>query len=555
MATSFQEIKALKDFIFDENNKCKRGKTYPSVIKKHFPELYSEMSGEFFKENLYMLLHDIKEIPLCPVCKKRLRLKNFSDGFYKTCSMHCSEVLKKQKGEVGKRISEKLRSKNVKNSNLEKRYKDLNVIYDYSKKIYLVKQYCKHGDIEFKDEKILKKLYESNRCLCYKCNEELIERYIPSQEEISNFQKQASSFIRKYNNTFSEEWFVRWFPKEFKMILSFTSGEKDIPLAERVMMFREGLKEVPVCEVDGCQNKVKWQKTTNSFSPHCEKHINSNWQSKGEKELKDWIASLGIEIISNNRNVISKEIDILIPSKDIAIEFNGLWWHSEVYKKKDEAYEKWKECKEKGIQLLTIWEDDWREKKEIVKSLLASKLGLSRRIYARECEIREIGPKESNDFLERTHLQGSCQSSIRYGLFYSDKLVAVMTFGRSRFDKNENGYELLRFSSEIEITIVGGFSKLLKHFIRKNSPKKIISYSNCDISIGNVYIKNGFKEISHSLSYWWFKDGKRVPRYKCTKKKLIEKGYDKNMAEDEIMHSKKFYKIYGSGNSRYELEI
>lgn len=140
----------------------------------------------------------------------------------------------------------------------------------------------------------------------------------------------------------------------------------------------------------------------------CGKCFSLNRSSKKEKEINDFILSLGLKTIQNDRNLISpKEIDILVPSHKLAIEFNGTYWHSEKFKEEHYHQEKFIKCRENGYKLLQIKEIDWDNKKEIVKSIICAKLGIfNERIFARKCQIKEIENKTYREFCEENHIQG-----------------------------------------------------------------------------------------------------------------------------------------------------
>lgn len=131
-----------------------------------------------------------------------------------------------------------------------------------------------------------------------------------------------------------------------------------------------------------------------------------------------------------------------------------------------------------------------------------------------------------------------------------------MTFGKKRKilgqNSREGEYELLRFCNKLNTNVLGGASKLFKHFIKEYNPTEIISYANCDISDGNLYNILGFKEVSHTgINYWWVKD-KRYHRSNFMKHKLVKEGFDSNKTEKQIMEDRGFNKIYGTGNLKYK---
>lgn len=273
---------------------------------------------------------------------------------------------------------------------------------------------------------------------------------------------------------------------------------------------------------------------------------NPSYVSSGELEVVTFIKSLGVtNIVTTNRNVISKELDIYLPDYNFAIEYNGVYWHQEQFKSKNSHLEKTELCVEKNIFLLHLWEDDWKYNTEIMKSFIKNKLGFTdKKIYARKCKIEYLDHKDTKVFLDENHIQGYCQASIRIGLYHENKLVAVMTFNKPRFNKKYE-WELVRYATTINTNVVGGFSKLLSYF-RSNYQGMIVSYADRCYSNGNVYINNGFSLISTNIpSYWYVIGDKKVSRTMFTKTKL--KDFDQNMSEREITKELGIGKIWNCG--------
>ena len=281
-------------------------------------------------------------------------------------------------------------------------------------------------------------------------------------------------------------------------------------------------------------------------------------------KLADWIQSLNISIINNERKILyGKELDLYIPSHKLAIEYDGLMFHSfgksehsmfnnHTLDNKNNHLFKTEECEKRGIQLLHIFENEWLTKQDIWKSVIKAKLGLNKRIFARTCQLKEIDYKTSSEFLENNHLQGSCVSSIQIGLFFDNNLVSIMTFGKSRYNKKYQ-YELLRFCNKIDINVVGGASKLLKHFVKKYNPLSIVSYANRRWSDGNLYRQIGFDEVDQTEpNYFYFKPSEYIlhSRIKFQKHKLQEQleSFDNSLTETENMYNNDYRKIYDCGN-------
>jgi hypothetical protein len=214
-----------------------------------------------------------------------------------------------------------------------------------------------------------------------------------------------------------------------------------------------------------------------------------------------------VDIIRGDRELIGKELDIYIPSLHLAFECNGVYWHSET-NGRGRLYhlDKTKSAAEKGVHLVHIWDNQWNNRRELIISRIKSLLKMNKRIPARKCKVVNLTPTETKKFLNDNHIQRNCGSSFRYGLIYNNEVVAVMTMGKSRYNKNSS-YELLRFCSKIGINVIGGSSKLFKYFISTVNPTSVISYSDKSFNTGKSYLNLGFKySHSSSPSYHYTKD-------------------------------------------------
>ena len=213
---------------------------------------------------------------------------------------------------------------------------------------------------------------------------------------------------------------------------------------------------------------------------------------------------------------------------------------------------KWKFFKDKDIPLIQIFENEWVNKEDIVKSIILNKLGKSKEvIYARKCEIKEVDNKDTNKFLISNHLQDTCVSRIRIGLYYNNELAALATFGKNRFSKDDT-YELLRYCNKINTNIVGGYNKLLSHFI-KNYSNNIISYVDLRYFNASAYINFGFKIIDiTSPNYFYFKNNSYIlyNRINFQKHKLKDKldVFDPLLSEIDNMRNNGYNRIFDAGN-------
>jgi hypothetical protein len=277
-----------------------------------------------------------------------------------------------------------------------------------------------------------------------------------------------------------------------------------------------------------------------------------------ERKICKFLKNNNIDYIPNDRKAINAELDIYIPSHFLAIEINGLHWHSERYLNNDYHILKTKKCDEKNIQLLHFFEDELLEKYEIIESMMKNKLHLTNnKIYARNCIIKEINAKTSNEFLSNNHIQGNVNSSIKIGLYYNNELVSLMTFGKLRNvlgnkHKQDNEYEMLRFCNKLNTNVVGGASKLYKYFKKQYYPEIVISFANKRYSNGNLYENLGFiHEYDTIPNYWYVIGKKRFHRFLFRKDLLVKEGYDVNKTEHQIMLERKIPRIYDCGNIKY----
>ena len=298
----------------------------------------------------------------------------------------------------------------------------------------------------------------------------------------------------------------------------------------------------------------------------CQRHRST---SKTEQAIAEYISFIyDGKCIKHNKDIISPyELDLYYPEKKIAIEFNGLYWHSEqLGKDKYYHYNKFKLCKEKGIRLISIFEQDWLNKEHKVKQIIKNIFNIESIIYARKCTLKQLDYNIKSEFINNYHFDGdSVQGSIAYGLYYNNELVSCMTFGKLRGQnslRNDKAhYELVRFVTKSGLCVVGAVSKLFKHFIKEYNPKYILCYSDNDFFTGNVYNKLGFKLKSlgeKSIDYQWCKNNYVLSRQQCMSFKLLQKypQYKESniigSKEKYIMEDLGYYRVYRCGNSIWE---
>lgn len=282
-------------------------------------------------------------------------------------------------------------------------------------------------------------------------------------------------------------------------------------------------------------------------------------------ELRDFFKSLNLDFVENCRTLFSGnlEVDFYFPEKDFAVEYHGLYWHCEISSNKQKGYHlsKTKKCENKEVQLVQIFGDEWRNKKDIVKSRLKYYLGVHQgeRIYGRECKIKEVDPSLKNEFLDKHHIQGQDRSTFKLGLFYKNRIVSIMTFSRPRaFQSGEyedDTWEISRFASQKDLIVLGAFGKLFKEFKKRKNPKQVYTYADRRYTskISNVYSNQGFELESLGTPNYWYTDYDiRKHRFNFTKNKIVEElDGDPNLTEWENMKEKGYDRIWDCGHLKY----
>jgi len=285
----------------------------------------------------------------------------------------------------------------------------------------------------------------------------------------------------------------------------------------------------------------------------------NRFRSKGENEVYEFIKTIYDGEVQANRKYLGSEIDVIIPDHKLCIEYNGVYWHSEL--RKDKPYHKLKKASIEALDydLIQIWEDHWNDlaKQKIIKSKLMHKLGMSEvRVGARKCEISIIDSKEAKAFMDENHLYGSIRSKIKIGLKYNDELIMLCTFGKPRTAISGNStaeYELLRMSTKMGYSISGGFSKIISHF-KKNYTGEILTYSDCDWTNtkSNGYTKAGFEYVKWTTpGYHWVVSGMRHNRMSFMRHKIED--IELTETVDDYMYTRNNYKVWNSGNLLFKL--
>jgi hypothetical protein len=522
------------DFSFFTTDNKSGYKTRETWLIKNQPDLHhsiidycSKLSFELpFKEKIYFYYHKMKERPKCKTCNSEIKFRNRFDVPYGDfCSLICINSNKEE---------------------MIKRQKKTN------QKKYGVDFYPLHNDFIKKQRKTKKEKYgDENFNNTEKMKKTKLFKY--GDENFNNINKYKLTCLSKYgvDNYSTSNNYQNQINKKFMELypninfISIKKGEVEI--------------KCDVCDSEITITKQLLYERSKRDYCVCTKcnPIGFSNRSGYEKEICDFLTEHNINCETNVKIKNKKtEIDIYLPEYKIGIEFNGLYWHNELFKDNNYHLNKSVDCLNEDIFLIHIFEDEWIYKKDIVKSIILNKLNLiSNKIYARKCHINEVDMKTSKKFLEDNHIQGSVNSSVKLGLFYGDKLVSLMTFSRGRIimGGKKSEWELNRFCNVLNTNVIGASSKLLNYFFKTYDSNKIISYSDIRYFDGKMYEKIGFKKISQSKpNYWYVRNDIRFHRFNYRKSILVKEGFDKNKTEKQIMNDRGIYRIYDCGNIRWE---
>ena len=279
-----------------------------------------------------------------------------------------------------------------------------------------------------------------------------------------------------------------------------------------------------------------------------------------EVELNDFINSIyhGDVFVGDRRTISPFELDIYVPDRKIAVELDGLFWHSDGGHDRNYHLTKTKLCEDQGIHLIHVFENEWLNKRKIVESRLKNMFGVYENVvYARRCSVSKVENTDAIKFLLGNHIQGAVNSKVNLGLYHDGELVSLMTFSKPRFSRKYE-WELVRFCNKCGYHVPGSASRLLKHFERTYQPTSIVSYADRRWTMdseSSVYNRLGFVKSSISQPNYWYWKGKvnnlvLESRIKYQKHKLsrLLPAFDENKSEVENMEANGFHRIFDCGN-------
>ena len=509
------------------------------AIASHITKIHHIKSKDYYDKYL-----SPSETHLCLNCGKETKFKDIKFGYHIYCSMRCVNNSDIAKDKIKQTCLERY---GVENPN------ELDLIKDKIKQTNLEKygvEYSFQSEL-VKDKSKLKllELYgveNISQCENIKDNkkQKSIDKYGVDYVFQSDVIKQK---IRETNLERYGAEYVGQVPEIRKL----TSATKMYNFCHSLLI-SDRLKSLvePHFDLDdykGTNYKYSWKchKCDNIFEdslnggkiPRCPTcfPVFENNRSILEKELSDFCKIYYPNLIESNRTILNgKELDIYIPEKNLAIEFDGLYWHSELQgKDQDYHLNKTIQCKEKYINLIHIFEDEWLNKPEIIKSMILNTLEIYENfINIDETTLIEINNIDANNFLSVNHIKNGVSGN-HIGLYYKDELVSILSIQRSK---------IVRFCNKLNTQIIGSFSKLLNYILKTYD--SIIIYDDLRYSNDKLYLKNNFKliELSEPECYY-MKDYRNRVKYKP----ILEE-FDSDLTEWQNMQLNDYDRIWDCGN-------
>jgi hypothetical protein len=516
-------------------------KSYVSRIKylkDYFPALLDKLDLKQFAKSLYNIVYAVKSPPICQTCQiNEATFISFDDGYRPYCCHHCAvanvNTIKKRK------ITNKVKygNENVLNNTVVKKKKDDTMIKRYGvihalQNIQLKEKSLKKWENKTEEELLVKK---------QKTADTILEKYgtnnIFSISEIENKRKQTNL-----------ERFGVEFALQSKQIIEEGKNTKRKnffdSLSERVPSAIPMFKEFEGINRDTKPIVYEWKciKCDTVYSDHLDDGDVprcptcwpiTNVSSVGQREVLAFLKELGLSTMEGNRTIIApKELDIVLPDQKIAIEYCGVYWHSELRVVNNYQQDKAIKCQKQGLRLITIFEDEWFQKQEICKHILKSiSTSENRLLDSSKIQIKNIDLITAKFFLERYNIFGYLTSTYAIGAYFQDQLVSVMTFD----SVSDNRYELIQVAHSIKIKDIE--ERLLDNFIQDFNPSTITSVCDLRWNDPTLYEKMNFiyKDISEP-DYCLSNDG--LSRY--------------NKIDLTEIQLSTYYRIYDCGSALYE---
>lgn len=504
-----------------------------SIRKLH--SLYKNLHGDIYNctsfldpdnslyARIYCVLHNITTAPMCGTCKSELTYVNSAVGFRKFCSSKCSNNNEQTKEAFESTMVQRYgvaSSNYIEDSNNKRKATNIN----------------KYGCEYTCQSESTKRKRETTNIAKYGHEHPWRNSEVRNKIKITNGVDNPSQ-LHIDPNSLTKLYDIEWIKDQhYIQCKSLTAIAEQLGISATAVKYRLDAHNLQTSTV---------------------------YKSQPEQDIYDFIRETVnplYQVLRSNRSILGgPELDIVIPELNIAIEYNGTFWHSELSGKGRQYHRnKTFDCYERNIRLIHVFEHDWINNQQIVKDRIKTLLfAASQRIYARNTTITQITNKQCTDFLKRNHIHHNVRGAkVSYALSSNDELLMVMSFGKPRYNKQAE-WELLRLASKSDVQIVGGASKLFKHFIRSADPQSIVSYQDLNWGFSNVYqlIGMSYDGITPPSYQYFHKSAPLTLYHRSTfqKHKLKSKldVFDSDVSEWENMKKNGYNRIWNCGNVKF----
>jgi len=517
-------------------------KLYPVELKRIKEQTSFLPSNTQPNARYYCIINNIQNHPTCKTCQSPVGwTRLMSKGFKQYCNTRCKNLDPTQQAKMKEGIVKKYGIDNVsKVRSVVKKRSETNQqrygghpmqLVRFKDKTKQTNQQRYGVDHPMQLQQFKDKAERTNQ-------EKYGARYIQQIEAFRNKTKQTNQ--QKYGSDF---WMQQHFTEDTLQKLN-----NPLWLQHEHHVLRKTLSQI------ACDLGFNHMTTLARYFRLHGVEIKHFYQSRGERELLDWLSQY-VEVESNQRNIISPyELDIFIPKLKIAIEYCGLYWHSEQQGKTATYHQnKLLRCQSMGIQLITIFEDEWQNKKHQVQSKLKAVIGCDDRlvVYGRKTNTTIVAKKRAQTFMDQYHIQSKGPCSVQIGLEYGTELVACATFRQ-----NKPGiYELTRYATKYHVP--GGFSKLISFFQRTHDWVTIITFADLRWSSGALYKVSGWlldKTLRPDFSY--IIGNRRSHKFNYRRKYLPTKlkHFDPSKSERVNCDENGLFRIWDCGKLRFTLQ-
>lgn len=275
-------------------------------------------------------------------------------------------------------------------------------------------------------------------------------------------------------------------------------------------------------------------------------------ESKGQLEVHEFVRSLSADAVLSDRQLIApQEVDVWVPSAHLAIEYNGLYWHSSSVLKDKDYHEKKRKCvAATGNKFFMIYEDEWRDKRAIIEGMLRHRLGRPLEVLdARKLHVEELDSTAAKVFFDSSHLEGHVRCSYALGLVDGrGRVVAAMSI-RHPFHKSvaATSMEVGRSATLPGVSVRGWIGKLTSAAAKKSSSTgtmSLMSYVDARVGDGGSYVAAGWElaKFPGAARFWWTDFHNRYNRFKYKANK------EAGLSQAAVAEAAGVVEIYGCGN-------